>query len=247
MHQMGSIAGTPESYMLLHSFAHALTRRLALEYGYTVASIGERIYALGPIDEDGPMAGVLLYTAAPDSEGTLGGLVSLGAPEVLGRHIAGALEAMRLCASDPLCASTHRSPSRGTRAASLKIDDQSITLKRGAEVLYSADDSHASDGEVLAVAHSERADMPLPHLPLLALVSCWRSMALAGRHGGTAYLLSRLQQHEEVVNELAVPLQSFGSFCCATERDVVHFGVEDEETGPWSDGGDKRPAQRSGR
>lgn len=91
-------------YMLLHSFAHALMRQVALECGYTVASIRERVYALSPTDEDGPMAGVLLYTAAPDSEGTLGGLVSLGAPQILGRHIAGALDAMRLCASDPLCA-----------------------------------------------------------------------------------------------------------------------------------------------
>lgn len=91
-------------YMLLHSFAHALMRQFALECGYTVASIRERIYALPPTDEDGPMAGVLLYTAAPDSEGTLGGLVSLGAAHILGRHIAGALDAMRLCASDPLCA-----------------------------------------------------------------------------------------------------------------------------------------------
>lgn len=91
-------------YALLHSFAHAMIRQLALECGYTVASIRERIYALRPTDDDGPMAGVLLYTAAPDSEGTLGGLVSLGAPHILGRHIAGALDTMRLCASDPLCA-----------------------------------------------------------------------------------------------------------------------------------------------
>lgn len=79
-------------------------RQVALECGYTVASIRERIYALPPTDEDGPMAGVLLYTAAADSEGTLGGLVSLGEPHILGRHIAAALDAMRLCASDPLCA-----------------------------------------------------------------------------------------------------------------------------------------------
>lgn len=99
------LAGFPGiRYMLLHSFSHALMRQLAIECGYAVASIRERIYALDPTDDDGPMAGVLLYTAAPDSEGTLGGLVSLGAPEVLGRHIAGALDAMRLCASDPLCA-----------------------------------------------------------------------------------------------------------------------------------------------
>jgi hypothetical protein len=53
------------------------------------------------------MAGILLYTAAPDSEGTLGGLVSLGEPKTLGRHLDQALESMRLCASDPLCAEHH--------------------------------------------------------------------------------------------------------------------------------------------
>jgi hypothetical protein len=91
-------------FLLLHSFSHALMRQLALECGYAVASIGERIYALPSEEENGPMAGVLLYTAAPDSEGTLGGLVRLGEPERLGRHLAEALDRARLCASDPLCA-----------------------------------------------------------------------------------------------------------------------------------------------
>src|SRR2546430_288343 len=53
------------------------------------------------------MAGVLIYTAALDSEGTLGGLVSLGEPATLERHLDQALDAMRLCASDPLCAEHH--------------------------------------------------------------------------------------------------------------------------------------------
>lgn len=92
-------------FVLLHSFAHALLRQFALEAGYAMASIRERIYALDPDDEDGPMAGVLLYTAAPDSEGTLGGLARLGTGRELERHIDGALEQLRFCASDPLCAS----------------------------------------------------------------------------------------------------------------------------------------------
>lgn len=94
-------------YVLLHSFAHALMRQLTLECGYTAASIRERIYAFPPEHEHGPMAGILLYTAAPDSEGTLGGLVSLGVPDQLGRHLDGALERMHLCTSDPLCAEHH--------------------------------------------------------------------------------------------------------------------------------------------
>ncbi|MDY0167606.1 MAG: DUF1998 domain-containing protein [Thermoguttaceae bacterium] len=93
-------------YILLHSFAHAVIRQLAVECGYTAASIRERIYSR-PVGEGSPMAGVLIYTAAPDSEGTLGGLVSLGETDSLGRHLDQALEAMRLCASDPLCAEHH--------------------------------------------------------------------------------------------------------------------------------------------
>jgi hypothetical protein len=108
------MASYPElRYVLLHSFSHALMRQLALECGYAMASIRERIYALPPPDEDGPMAGVLLYTAATDSEGTLGGLVRLGESEELERHIGEALAQMRLCASDPLC-SEHRPDTIGT-------------------------------------------------------------------------------------------------------------------------------------
>lgn len=99
-------------YVLLHSFAHALIRQLAIECGYTSASITERIYSRGPQEGD-PMAGVLIYTAASDSEGTLGGLSSLGEPGILGRHIRRALEKLRLCASDPLC-SEHRVGSGAT-------------------------------------------------------------------------------------------------------------------------------------
>jgi len=88
-------------YVLLHTFAHALIREFALECGYSASGIAERIYARGG---DQPMAGIMLYTAAPDSEGTLGGLVSLGRRDRLGGLIDQALEAARLCTSDPLCA-----------------------------------------------------------------------------------------------------------------------------------------------
>jgi len=94
-------------FVLLHSFAHALIRQLSLECGYTAASLRERIYSRNPGGSRPEMAGVLIYTAAPDSEGTLGGLVSLGEPAVLERHVNQALDSMRLCSSDPLCAEHH--------------------------------------------------------------------------------------------------------------------------------------------
>jgi hypothetical protein len=98
--------------VLLHSLAHALMRQIVLDCGYTAASIRERLYSRQPNEEGGPMAGILLYTAAPDSEGTLGGLVELGEPLTLGRHLQQAFESLRLCASDPLC-SEHRPDNTG--------------------------------------------------------------------------------------------------------------------------------------
>ena len=87
-------------YVMLHTFAHVLLRELALECGYSAAGLSERLYA----DADIPSAGILLFTSAPDSEGTLGGLVQLGRPDLLGPLIERALESARLCSSDPLCA-----------------------------------------------------------------------------------------------------------------------------------------------
>jgi len=91
-------------YILLHSFSHVLMRQFAMECGYTQASIRERIYSNNPGQPGVPMAGLLIYTSAPDSDGTLGGLVSLGEHQNLERHIDTALEACGLCASDPTCA-----------------------------------------------------------------------------------------------------------------------------------------------
>lgn len=100
-------------FILLHSFSHALMRQLALECGYSAASIRERIYSRAPLGDQPAQAGVLLYTAAADSEGTLGGLVHLGQPQELGRLIANAFAGLRICASDPLCGEHH--PAMDTR------------------------------------------------------------------------------------------------------------------------------------
>lgn len=89
-------------FVLLHTIAHLLIRELALECGYNAASIRERVYA----DTEGSQsqAGILIYTAAADSDGTLGGLVDLGTPENLGRLLRQSLNRAKICASDPLCA-----------------------------------------------------------------------------------------------------------------------------------------------
>ncbi|WP_272671689.1 DUF1998 domain-containing protein [Providencia sp. PROV104] len=88
-------------YAMLHTLSHLLIRELALECGYNAASIRERIYA--NTTNGIPQAGILIYTAAADSDGTLGGLVELGKPENLGRLLEQALNRSRICSSDPLC------------------------------------------------------------------------------------------------------------------------------------------------
>ena len=60
-------------FALLHTIAHLLIREISLDCGYNAASVRERIYA---DTENGEFqAGILIYTAAADSDGTLGGLV----------------------------------------------------------------------------------------------------------------------------------------------------------------------------
>ncbi|WP_406088482.1 DrmB family protein [Kitasatospora purpeofusca] len=88
-------------YLALHTLSHLLIRTIALECGYSSASLSERIYAGTETD---PRSGILIYTAVPDAEGTLGGLVSLAEPQALQRIVRRAWHDALRCSSDPLCA-----------------------------------------------------------------------------------------------------------------------------------------------
>ena len=83
---------------------HLIIRRLSLDCGYSGPSLRERIYSSS--DAGLEMAGILIYTATPDSEGSLGGLVDTSRPEDLGPLLSNALRDARLCAGDPHCAIT---------------------------------------------------------------------------------------------------------------------------------------------
>ncbi len=90
-------------YVLIHTFAHLLINQLVYDCGYGSASLRERIYC---DDKDPAMSGVLIYTAAGDSEGTMGGLVRMGRPGYLENIITKALEKAQWCSSDPVCSET---------------------------------------------------------------------------------------------------------------------------------------------
>jgi hypothetical protein len=94
----------PPRYWLVHTLAHVLIREMAMQCGYSAASLSERLYAWPATDERPPAAGLLIVTTASDSDGTLGGLVALSEKERLQRVVSGAVERATRCSSDPICA-----------------------------------------------------------------------------------------------------------------------------------------------
>jgi uncharacterized protein DUF1998 len=93
-------------YLLTHSLAHILIRRMSLDCGYSSASLRERLYVS---DGDGnvpSMAGILIYTASSDSDGSLGGIVSLATPERISSLLERAIQDALWCGNDPVCIET---------------------------------------------------------------------------------------------------------------------------------------------
>jgi hypothetical protein len=89
-------------FVLLHTLAHLLIRQLGFDSGYASASLRERIYARTP-SSGAPEAGILIYTAAGDAEGTLGGLARQAEPRRLAPSLLALLQRALWCANDPIC------------------------------------------------------------------------------------------------------------------------------------------------
>lgn len=88
-------------YVLLHTLAHLLMRRLEFQSGYSASSLSERIYA--SCDGPDPQAGLLIYTSSGDAQGTLGGLVRLGEARYFSKLLLGAVEDADRCSNNPVC------------------------------------------------------------------------------------------------------------------------------------------------
>lgn len=96
---------TPK-FVMLHTLSHLLIKQLSFECGYSVASLSERIYCAEASDGK-EMAGILIYTASGDSEGTLGGLVRQGRPDAFPRIFRKAVISAKTCSNDPVCILSH--------------------------------------------------------------------------------------------------------------------------------------------
>ena len=158
---------TPK-FLLIHTLAHLLIKQLSFECGYSIASLRERIYC-GEVAEGKEMAGVLIYTASGDSEGTMGGLVRQGRPDVFSGIFKKALEMAVACSNDPVC-----SLSKGQGRESLNLsacysctlipetscEEFNVFLDRGVVVGTCEDEQMGFYSDFLFGKDSHRFDAP---------------------------------------------------------------------------------------
>lgn len=88
-------------FVLVHTLAHLLINQLIFTCGYSSASLRERLYVSETPNR--MMAGLLIYTAAGDSEGTMGGLVRMAQQNNLRSILASAISDAHWCSTDPVC------------------------------------------------------------------------------------------------------------------------------------------------
>jgi hypothetical protein len=98
-------------FVLAHTLAHSLIDQWSLAGGYPAASLRERIFA------DNQGAGILVYTAASDSAGSLGGLIAQADPTKLGPSLEEAVRRYAWCSSDPVCSETRAQGAEGLNMA----------------------------------------------------------------------------------------------------------------------------------
>jgi len=96
-----------------HTFSHCLIKAISADCGYTLASIRERIYI--NIEENEIKVGLLLYSARPGMDGTIGGLV-YQVPR-FEKVIKKALDTIESCSNDPICGTNTLKPGEANGAA----------------------------------------------------------------------------------------------------------------------------------
>jgi hypothetical protein len=97
-----------------HTLAHRLINALSIDSGYSSAAVRERVFIHADPDSGDAGGGVLLYTAQPGGDGTLGGLVAL-VPE-FERVLRAALRDLDACSNDPLCSEERFVPNKSNGA-----------------------------------------------------------------------------------------------------------------------------------
>ena len=188
-------------YVLLHTLSHLLIGAVAMRCGYPASSIRERIY----VDYEARRFAVLLYTASPDAEGTLGGLVGQA------RHIAAHL-ARRSARRRALLQRPRLRPARPRRGDGGALAARSLVPR-----LHTDRRDLVRDAQRLPRPRARRANAGRPGrrvLPRAAVIEALRVLP--------AHLRSRLQQALST-SMLAAP------YSTAAVRSALGGGVDDVE------------------
>ncbi|CEA00565.1 hypothetical protein BN1050_00654 [Metalysinibacillus saudimassiliensis] len=98
-------------FILIHTLAHLFIQEVVISSGYSSSSLKERIYC--GENNGSQMSGFLIYTAAGDSEGTMGGLVRLGGKGKIKNIFEKIIHSAMWCSSDPVCNETGMSKGQG--------------------------------------------------------------------------------------------------------------------------------------
>lgn len=85
-----------QKYVILHSLAHILIKKLGPDSGFDLASISERIYS------SKNMNGILIYTSST-GEGSLGGLIKQIDNVSISNLIMESIKEIEHCSRDPIC------------------------------------------------------------------------------------------------------------------------------------------------
>ena len=91
---------TDPVFVWWHTLSHRLLRALSIDSGYSSAAIRERVY-IRKSGQNRAEGGLLLYTAQPGGDGTLGGLIEMA--KRFNEVLANAVEDLDACSNDPLC------------------------------------------------------------------------------------------------------------------------------------------------
>ena len=96
-------SNTNPVFVWWHSLCHKLMINLCVDSGFSVVSLGERVYCKYDERDQSTESGILIYTAARGADGTLGGLVSLVEEKFMEEIFKKTAEGIASCSNDPVC------------------------------------------------------------------------------------------------------------------------------------------------
>jgi hypothetical protein len=97
------VSRTNPRFVWWHTLCHKLLLNLTVDSGISIVSFGERVYCKKNIRTKKYTSGVLIYSSATGSDGTLGGLVSLVEEQFMTKLFKKCSQGIISCSNDPVC------------------------------------------------------------------------------------------------------------------------------------------------